>query len=138
MTTFIIGKGSNLSVGAPYCRDCPNITFAIREINKRENMASLLPEDIQSLSEIHKINNYQQFIIKYPYLDRAIQSKMLGAIADKDLITILNDLKQKVEKNIKDDELDDFKKKWNSLNNMANGKIYNTFTIDEIAAAKKK
>ena len=138
VTTFIIGEGSNLSVGAPYCRDCPNITFAIREINKRENMASLLPEDIQSLSEIHKINNYEQFIIKYPYLDRAIQSKMLGAIADKDLITILNDLKQKVEKNIKDDELDDFKKKWNSLNNMANGKIYNTFTIDEIAAAKKK
>ena len=63
---------------------------------------------------------------------------MLGTIANKDLINILNDLKQKVEKNIKDNELDDFKKKWNSLNNMANGKIYNTFTIDEIAAAKKK
>jgi hypothetical protein len=36
VTTFIIGDGSNLSVGAPYCRDCPNITYEIRESNQRK------------------------------------------------------------------------------------------------------
>ena len=138
VTTFIIGTGSNLLVGAPYCRDCPNITYAIREPNQREKMASLLPEDIQSLSQIHTINNYQEFIIKYPFLDRDIQAKMLGANTDQDLIKKLNNLKNKVEQNIQQNELNDFKNKWNSLFNMANGKIYNTFTLNEIAAAKKK
>ena len=113
VTTFIIGTGSNLSVGAPYCRDCPNITYAIREPNQREKMASLLPEDIQSLSQIHTINNYQEFIIKYPFLDRAIQAKMLGANADQNLINILYNLKNKVQQNIQQNELNDFEKKWN-------------------------
>ena len=138
VTTFIIGSGSNLSVGAPYCRDCPNVTYSIKSENERIKMASLLPQDIEALSNIKNINNYQQFLEKYENLDRAIQSKMLGADKDKDLIKILEDIKKRIESNIEENKLKEFNEKWNSLNNMANGQIANIFTIDEIAAAKKK
>ncbi len=138
VTTFIIGSGSNLSVGAPYCRDCPNVTYSIKSENQRKPMASLLPQDIEILSNIKNINNYQQFLEKYENLDRAIQSKMLGADKDKDLIKILEDIKKRIESNIDENKLKEFNEKWNSLNNMAIGKISNIFTIDEIAAAKKQ
>ena len=101
-------------------------------------MASLLPQDIEILSNIKNINNYQQFLENYPNLDRAIQSKMLGADKDNDLVKILEDMKKRIETNIEENKLKEFNEKWNSLNNMAIGKISNIFTIDEIAAAKKQ
>ena len=49
VTTFIIGDGSNLSVGAPYCRDCPNVTYSIKSENERKKITSLFPQDIEAL-----------------------------------------------------------------------------------------
>ena len=57
-------------------------------------MASLLPQDIEALSNIKNINNYQQFLEKYENLERVIQSKILWEDKDKDLIKILEDIKK--------------------------------------------
>ena len=63
---------------------------------------------------------------------------MLGADIDKTLIHNLQTIKNNIEQNISKDELLEFNRKWKSLYNMASGKINNTFTLDTIAAAKKK
>ena len=138
VTTFIIGDEGNLSVGAPYCRDCPNVTYEIKYKNDRKKLVTLLPEDIQTLDEIIMINNYQEFCEKYDNIDRAIQSKMLGADIDQELIQKLETIKKNIEQNISKDELEEFNRKWKSLYNMSSGYINETFSIDEIAAAKKK
>ena len=43
MTLFVIGKGDNLSVGAPLCRNCENIIWGIKKNGERYSMTNLLP-----------------------------------------------------------------------------------------------
>ena len=139
VTTFIIGKNGNLSVGAPYCRNCPNITYLIEKENSKKILASLLPEDIDILSKIHGQDfNYEYFKNNYESIDRAIQAKMIGADIDNKLINDLNLLKQKIKKSIPLIELNDFNEKWNNLKNMANGNLKKAFTLNSISAAKKR
>ena len=95
MTLFVIGNGYNLSVDAPFCRNCENIIFGIKEDGKRFSMANLLPDDINNLNEIDSISNYDEFIMKYESLDKAIQAKMIGSEVDHELIKKLKKLKKK-------------------------------------------
>ena len=141
MTLFVIGNGDNLSVGAPFCRNCENIIFGIKEDGKRFSMANLLPDDINNLNEIDSISNYDEFIMKYESLDKAIQAKMIGSEVDHELIKKLKSLKKIIEDEFKDSERDSndiqmFNEKWQKLYNMASGSLKNTFIIDNIAAAK--
>ena len=100
VTLFVIGNGDNLSVGAPFCRNCENIIFGIKEDGKRFSMANLLPDDINNLNEIDSISNYDEFIMKYESLDKAIQAKMIGSEVDHELIKKLKTLKKITSKNI--------------------------------------
>ena len=75
MTLFVIGNGDNLSVGAPFCRNCENIIFGIKENGERYSMTNLLPDDINNLNEIENISNYDEFINKYDSIDKVIQAK---------------------------------------------------------------
>ena len=141
VTLFVIGNGDNLSVGAPFCRNCENIIFGIKEDGKRFSMANLLPDDINNLNEIDSISNYDEFIMKYESLDKAIQAKMIGSEVDHELIKKLKSLKKIIEDEFKDSERDSndiqiFNEKWQKLYNMASGSLKNTFIIDNIAAAK--
>ena len=138
VTTFIIGQNGNLSVGAPYCRNCPNITYYIEKEDSKIILASLLPEDIKILSKIHNQDfNYEYFKDNYEGINRAIQAKMIGADIDYELIQDLNLLKEKIIKSIPKSELKYFSEKWNELNKMVNGGLKNSFTLNSIYAAKK-
>ena len=140
MTLFVIGNGDNLSVFAPFCRNCENIIFGINENGERFSMANLLPDDINTLKEIDSISNYDEFIMKYESLDKAIQEKMIGSEVDHELIKKLKKL-NKNEDEFKDSERDSndiqiFNEKWQILYNMPSGSLKKTFTLDDIAAAK--
>jgi hypothetical protein len=139
VTTFIIGSGGDLSVGAPYSRGCPNQTFTIRSKGSREKITSLSSQDLEALKEIDRINTYQQFTSKYNSLDNAIQAKMLGSSGDSSLQSQLNSLQRRVINNgLNSSQQSDFNSKFNSLTNMARGGLRDTFTLDSIAAAKKQ
>ena len=141
MTLFVIGNGYNLSVDAPFCRNCENIIFGIKEDGKRFSMANLLPDDINNLNEIDSISNYDEFIMKYESLDKAIQAKMIGSEVDHELIKKLKSLKKIIEDEFKDSERDSndiqiLNEKWQKLYNICSGSLKKTFTLDDIAAAK--
>ena len=140
VTLFVIGNGDNLSVGAPFCRNCENIIFGNRN-GERFSMGNLLPDDINNLNEIDSISNYDEFIMKYESLDKAIQAKMIGSEVDHELIKKLKTLKKIIEDEFKDTERDSndiqiFNEKWQKLYNMCSGSLKKTFTLDDIAAAK--
>jgi hypothetical protein len=141
VSLFVIGNGYNLSVGAPFCRNCENIIFGINEDGERFAMANLLPDDINNLNEIDSISNYDEFIMKYESLDKAIQAKMIGSEVDHELIKKLNKLKTNIEEEFKESKRDSndiqiFNEKWQKLYNMCSGSLKKTFTLDDIAAAK--
>ena len=136
VSTFIIGSGDNLSVGAPFCRNCENITYSIKSNGKKKVLASLLKEDLESLEKIDSIQNYDKFIEHYNNLEKAIQAKMIGLEPDYELIKKLDSLNKRLEKTINPEKLNDYYIKFNILNNWASGKLKKMFTIDSISAAK--
>ena len=83
-------------------------------------MANLLPDDINNLNEIDSISNYDEFIMKYESLDKAIQAKMIGSEVDHELIKKLNKLKTNIEEEFKESKRDSndiqiFNEKWQKL-----------------------
>ena len=89
------GKGDNLSVGAPLCRNCENIIWGIKKNGERYSMTNLLPDDINNLNEIENISNYDEFINKYDSIDKVIQAKMISSDVDYGLKKKLKNLKDK-------------------------------------------
>ena len=138
VSTFIIGDGDNLSVGAPFCRNCENITYSIKSNGKKKVLASLLKEDLESLEKIDSLKNYDEFIEHFNNLEKAIQAKMIGLEPDYELIKKLDSLNKRLEKTINPEKLTDYNNKFNILNNWASGKYKTLFTIDSISAAKNK
>ena len=137
VTSIVIGNEGNLSVGAPFCRNCPNITIFIPKENQRNVLASLMLDEIEILNNLEKIDSYEEFINKYKKLENVIEAKMIGFGPDFKLIKRLNNLKENIINDYLDeDEKKDFNEKINVLLKMANGALENSFTIDSIAAAK--
>ena len=104
-------------------------------------MANLLPDDINNLNEIDTISNYDEFINKYESIDKAIQAKMIGSEIDYELKKNLIELKKRIENEFNNSESDlnniqIFNDKWEKLYNMSSGSLKNTFTLDNITAAK--
>ena len=121
VSTYIIGRGGEESVGCPYSRGCPGVTYLIDMKGNERQQASLSREDQQALKDINSINNWSIFKTKYLNLFNAIRARCLGKEADSDLMDKLNNLKSR----IKDigSEQSDFDNKFNELYRMANGKI---------------
>ena len=137
VTSIVIGNEGNLSVGAPFCRNCPNITIFIPKENQRNVLASLMPDEIEVLNNLEKIDSYYDFIDKYEKLQNAIQNKMIGFEPDFKLIEKLNKLKENIINDyLNENEKNYFIEKINVLLNMAEGCLQNSFTIDSIAVAK--
>ena len=139
VSSFIIGDGGGLSVGAPYCRNCLNITYSIQKSNERVVQTYLSQEELIVLNGINAINTFDKFIQSYSNLENAIQVKTLGMLANLGLKTMIYKMKNQIEKNIvPNNQKEDFNKKTKVLLNMADRLLRNNFTLKSITAAKMK
>lgn len=77
ISTYIIGSGGNESVGCPYSRSCPGVTYTIDNYGNEKKKASLSREDQKALESINSINSWNTFKSKYPNLFNAIRAKCL-------------------------------------------------------------
>ena len=123
VSTYIIGSGGNESVGCPFSRGCPGITYIIDNNGNEKQQASLTKEDQNALSNIGSISNWDTFNKKYQNLYNAIRAKCLGRNADSDLKNKLNSLKSRVTD--AGSNQNDFNTKFNNLYRMADGQIRN-------------
>ena len=123
VSTYIIGRGGNESVGCPFSRGCPGVTIIIDENGKERQQASLSREDQKALEQINSIKNWNTFNTKYQNLFRAIRAKCLGRNADNDLKNKLNKLKERIID--AGSSQNDFNTKFNNLYRMADGQIRN-------------
>ena len=121
VSVYIIGSGGNETVGCPYSRECPMVTYRVDKNGKETEVASLTSKDKKVLEDINSIKSWGELKNKYDNLFRAIRAKCLGKNADLDL-------KQKIANlffRIKDfgSERNDFINKLKKLYEMADGKI---------------
>ena len=116
VSTYIIGHGGNESVGCPYSRGCPGVTYIIDDYGNERKQASLSSEDQKALNDIDKIKTWNEFKSKYNNLFNAIRAKCLGKEADANLKNQLNNLKSRI--NDVGSEGNDFNNKFNELYNL--------------------
>ena len=121
VSTYIIGSGGDESVGCPFCRGCPGVTYLVDSYGNETQKASLSKEDLDVLNKMNSINNWNDFKSKYLNLFNAIRAQMLGKNADSDLKNKLNNLRSRITD--AGSEQNDFVSKFNKLYNMADGKI---------------
>ena len=121
VSTYIIGSGGNESVGCPFSRGCPGVTYIIDDYGNEDQKASLSSEDQKVLNNINSINSWNDFKNKYQNLFNAIRAKCLGRNADSDLKNNLNNLKSRISD--AGSEQNDFNSKFKKLYDMADGKI---------------
>ena len=138
VSTYIIGSGGNRTVGAPYCRGDPNVTYLYEnEETEPKKLASLSQEEINLLDKFHNITNYFEFNTKYVNLKNVIEAQMFGREADNSIINRLKQLKKNIiNNNLTSTQLKDFNDKFGELYMMANGGLRNVGGLD--FGAKKK
>lgn len=121
--TYIIGSGGDESVGSPFSRGCPGVTYIIDNYGNETQKSSLSREDQKALEEINSIGNWSTFKSKYQNLVNAIRAKCLGRNADSDLKNMLNNLRSRIID--VGNEINDFNTKFNTLFKMADGQLCN-------------
>ena len=137
VSTYVIGKGGDFSVGAPFTRECANQTINILD-NYQKVIFQLTENDLKILEKIETINNYEEFRNLYGKLTNSIIAKMLGKDADEELKIKLDELKNKIISSPifqkKEIIKNKFISQWNKLYEIANGKISDTFSFESITA----
>ena len=138
VSTYIIGSGGDRSVGAPYCRGEPNVTYLYKSENSPEKLASLSHAELSLFNNFtSQIMTYNQFISKADMLKNVIEAVMYGKEKDNDLINKLNILKSNIlSHSLTSAESTDFDNKFNVLYQIANGALGNSRRLN--FAAKKK
>ena len=121
VSTYIIGSGGNESVGCPFSRGCPGVTYIIDNYGNETQKASLSSEDQKALNNINSINNWSDFKSKYQNLFNAIRAKCLGRKTDIDIKNKLNNLRNRIT--VVASEKNDFNEKFKILYDMADGKL---------------
>ena len=124
VSIYVIGKKGNLSVGAPFCRGCPNKTIQILE-KERKKGPTLSLDDLNTFNKINTINSYNEFSNLYDKLTSVIKAKQLGKNEDKDLMNKLNSLYKRIIKSLNVEQKEDFEKNWKKLYEMAMNGIHN-------------
>ena len=126
VSTYIIGSGGDRSVGAPYCRGDPSVTYIYKSETSFEKLASLSHQQIDLYQNFHNISSYSEFISKYGDLKLVIEAQMYGRNRDNDLIKRLESMKNNIlSKNISQQQKDDFNAKYKVLYTMADGGLRN-------------
>ena len=119
VSIYVVGKDGDLSVGAPYCRDCPNRTIQILDKNTRIKGPTLTAEEIKAFNRINKINSLDEFNNIYEKLFSVIKAKQLGKDADKELLDNLDLLNKRIIKDLDEQQKKDFESKWEKLHEIA-------------------
>ena len=122
VSTYIIGSGGDRSVGAPYCRGDPSVTYIYKSETSFEKLASLSHQQINLYQNFDKISSYSEFISKYDDLKLVIEAQMYGRNRDPDLVRRLEFMKNNIlSKPLTQQQKDDFMEKYNLLLKMAEG-----------------
>lgn len=126
VSTYIISSGKkkknyDRSVGAPYCRGDPNITYLYKSESNYEKLASLDHSDLQLLENFTKINSYNEFNSKAEALRRVLEAQMYGRNSDKLLLEKIEKLKSNLENKLVGQQKSDFMEKYNVLLKICNG-----------------
>jgi len=106
VTVFVLGDNADLSVGAPFCRNTPNKTFAKKR--REENFTELITlskEDIETLDHLEEYTNFEEFINNYDKILKAVQAKCIGT-SDKNLKKKLEIMFDNIIKNNKNIDLE--------------------------------
>lgn len=133
VSTYIIGSGGNRTVGAPYCRGDPNVTYFYKSENKKpDKLASLNQEELNLYERMtEQIQNYKTFKEKYDKLKNVIEAQMYGKEKDDLLISNLDKIKSNIMKNeLSEEEKKDFNEKFDILYQMAKGSLRNAGSLD--------
>ncbi len=122
VSTFIIKTGDeelNESVGCPYSRDCPGLTFIVDKEGNVKEQASLMDEDIEIFNNLNQINTFDDFKTKFENIKRVVRAKCLGRNANDELIKMFSEFK----KNMKDinNNKEEFNKKMKEIEDMIKG-----------------
>ena len=123
VSVYVVGTKGNLSVGAPYCRECPNRTINIINENKRFRGPSISLQQIDKYNNLNKITSLSKFNSIYNDLFLVIYVKQLGKKYNSDIKDKLEKLKSNIIDKIKENDKIEFEKKWKELFDMA---IYGT------------
>ena len=131
VSTYIIASsGGDRSVGAPYCRGVPSVTYMCRNTMESnfQKLASLNGYQIKLLEDFlnNNIRTYQQFISKYKDLEVVLESEMYGKEANS---KFLNALKIMYTNIPKDKLTEDFNKKYDKLYKICNGALRNNYNF---------
>ena len=119
VSVYVIGSEGNLSVGAPFCRGCPNRTIQVLA-HKRIYGPSLSLEEISAFKSLPNINSIDEFNYKYDKLLSAIKAKQLGKNADTKMMEILDALKDRLTS-----KFSNIEEKWKNLYDIASNGIHN-------------
>ena len=124
VSTYIIGSGGDRSVGAPYCRGDPSVTYLYRSESSFEKLASLSHAEIQLLNSFTQIRSYSEFNSKAEDLRKVLEAQMYGRNSDSNLISKLNTLKSNIlNQSLSQQQKDDFMNKYNILYQICNGAL---------------
>jgi hypothetical protein len=124
VSTYIIGGGGNESVGCPFSRDCPGITYKIDKNEKETQQASLSKEELEVFNNIDNIKSLDEFNKKYKLLYNAFRAKCLGKEKNEEFKGKLQNLKSRIN-----GQGNDFDQKYNELFKMADGSLRNINSI---------
>lgn len=121
VSIYLIGKGGNLSVGAPFCRFSPSRTFLIIDnSHHRIKGPTMSLYDLSLYDQITNITSIEQFNNLYDKLYSVIKARTLGRMGDEDIKNKLNILRTKILNNdLSSQQREDFYKKFNNLYHMS-------------------
>ena len=138
VTVFIIGKDGDLSVGAPFCRNTPNKTL-IKENGLLEfkEIITLSKENIKTLKEIDKYDNYIDFMNNFNKILNAVQAQCIGTSENKELESKIELIFKKINEKGQIENMKVFKQNVDTLLSMTRGSLQKTFTLEKITAAIK-
>ena len=121
VSIYLIGKGGNLSVGAPFCRFSPSRTFLIIDnSHHRIKGPTMSLYDLSLYDQITNITSIEQFNNLYDKLYSVIKARTLGRMGDEDIKNKLNILRTKILNNdLSSQQREDFYKKSNNLYHMS-------------------
>ncbi len=121
--TFVIGNDGDLSVGAPFSRNCPHETIHFNE-NGEKSLINLSNLDFKVYNDIDYINEFLEFENIYKSLYKCVFVRVLGKEnGDQDIVNKLNSLKNRICQKINEGNKNIFDLKIDKLIKMANGNI---------------
>ena len=116
---YAIGSEADLSVRAPFCRNCPNKTIHVLNANQRMEKPSISFDEISALNKLLNINTIQEFNSEFNKLQSAIKAKQLGKNGGQDLMFKLLAFKNRIINGLSWSQKTEFENKWKELYDMA-------------------